>query len=265
MEFLVQYVLPVLRALVIIGATWGLAGWARGPIGRFLERHTDPTLRLFLVGAVRPVLLALALPAALDAVGVSITSVIAVLSTVGLAVALSLKGSLSNVASGAILLATRPFEVGDPVTVAGISGRIHRINFLFTAVHTDDGRRVFIANDKVLAGPMERHAAGGKVRVAIAMRVPRAALSPDLLDRMRLAARDTPGAQIDDDAVIPEEIDGEHVRIGVRFWTTPADAANARAALFVALNELTRPPPPSAPPVLASLPGSPPSSPTIPA
>jgi small conductance mechanosensitive channel len=247
MDFVILYVLPVVRALVLGGLAWGIGGWLRAPLSRFLERHTDPTLRLFLVGAVRPFVLALALPAALDAVGVSVTSVIAVLSTVGLAVALSLKGSLSNVASGAILLASRPFAVGDSVSAAGITGRVRRITFLFTVIETDDGRQVHIPNDKVLAAPMERHAAAGKVRITIAMRVPRGALTPDLLDRMRVAARSTPGADAAGDAVIPEEIDGDMVRVTVRFWTIPSEAAEARAALFVALNELTRPPAPSTP------------------
>ena len=246
MEFLLQYVLPVLRAVLVLVVAWALGGWLRGPLGRFLERHTDPTLRLFLVGAIRPFFLVLALPPALDAVGVSVTSVIAVLSTIGLAVALSLKGSLSNVASGAILLASRPFAVGDAVTIATVTGQVRRITFLFTVVETDDGRQVHIPNDKVLAGPMERHAAKGRVRVSISMRVHRGILTPDLLERMRAAVRATPGVEAPVDSVIPEEIlDADLVRVTVRFWTLPSDAVKARATLFVALNDLTCPPAPA--------------------
>jgi small conductance mechanosensitive channel len=246
MTALLEYALPVLRAAALAGAAWFIGGWLRGPVNRFLERHTDPTLRLFLVGSVRPFLLAVALPPALDALGISMTSALAVLSTVGLAVALSLKGSLSNVASGAILLAARPFQVGDRVTVGGVTGRVHRITFLFTVVATDEGRRVSIANDKILTLPMERHAADGRVQVTVTMRVARHRLSGDLLEQMRLAARAVPGAQVEDDAVTPEDMDVEGVRVVVRFWALPSEAHEARAALFVALNELTRPPDPTA-------------------
>lgn len=245
MDFFVAYVLPVLHAVLLVFAAWMLGGWLRGPLNRFLERHTDPTLRVFLVGAARPVVLALSLPAALDAIGVSVTSVVAVLSTVGLAIALSLKGSLSNVASGAILLASRPFEVGDAVTVAGVTGRVRRIDFLFTVVETDDGRRVHVGNDKVIALPMERHAAKGHVRVSVLLRVARARFSPALLGAMRSAAQAVPGARVADDSVLLEEIEPEFVRISVRCWAAAAEGHEVRAALFVALHALTAPPAPS--------------------
>ena len=97
-----ETVWPFVRALLIVGISWALGGWLRAPLSRVLERYIEPTFRVFLLGLVRPLFLVLALPAALDSVGVSITSIIALMSTVGLAIALSLKNSLSNVASGTL-------------------------------------------------------------------------------------------------------------------------------------------------------------------
>ncbi len=236
MDFLVAYVVPGLRAAALVFVAWAIGGWLRGPLNRFLDRHTDPTLRLFLVGAARPVLLALALPAALDAIGIQPASIVALLSTVGLAIALSIRGSLSNVASGAILLATRPFAVGDHVSVAAVSGKVQRLNFLFTILETDEGHRVHIPNDKVLSLPIQRHYSNDRVRSSVTMRVPHGRLSAALLQEMYGDARDVPGVQLDDDAVRPDEVEEHAVRVSVRFWTLAAEAHAARSALFVALH-----------------------------
>ncbi|MSP54919.1 MAG: mechanosensitive ion channel [Myxococcales bacterium] len=161
------------RAVLILALTFLGATWVRGPVRAFLRDRVEPTTAAFLVDAVRPVALLVALPPALEALGVSITSVLALLSTAGLAVALALRDSLSNVASGAILLTMRPIRVGDRVTVAGSTGVVARIGFLIVELDTDDGRRVSVMNDKVLAVPMERHAADGHVRLELVLRLHR--------------------------------------------------------------------------------------------
>lgn len=160
-------------AILILALTFVGATWVRGPFRRFLAERVEPTTAAFLLGAVRPVALLVALPPALEALGVSIASVLAVLSTAGLAIALALRDSLSNVASGAILLTMRPIRVGDRVTVAGNTGTVVRIGFLIVELDTDDGRRVSVMNDKVLAVPMERHAADGHVRLELVVRLHR--------------------------------------------------------------------------------------------
>jgi small conductance mechanosensitive channel len=233
-------VLPVLRAAAILGATWFVSGWVRGLLARTLDGRADPTLRAFITGAIRPLLLVLAIAPAMDALGIAISSFIALLSTVGLAIAISLRGSLSNAASGALLLSTRPFHVGDLVTIAMITGRVRRIGILTTELEAEDGRRIHITNDKVLAFPMEWHAADGRTRIEVILRVPRADLSGPLLDRVRAAAASVPGGVAGADAIVPLEYENEFARIAVRIWLPAADVPTGRAALFVALNEAMR-------------------------
>ncbi|MFZ5481771.1 MAG: mechanosensitive ion channel family protein [Myxococcota bacterium] len=225
------------RAVAILAVAWLAGGWIRGPLARVLEGRIDPTIRVFLVGALTPLLLALALPAALDQLGVSVTSIIALLSTAGLAIALALKESLSNVASGALILTTRPFRVGDSVTVAGVTGRVRRIGVLTTEVDADDGRRVNVTNDKVLTAPMELHAAEGRVRVEVMVRMPRRAIHAGLLDRIRRVTASIPHAEPRADAVVPMEFEGDLARFAVRVWAETGHVSDARAALFLALNE----------------------------
>lgn len=214
------------RAGAILVVSWALASYLRGPLRRLMAGHVDPTMAGFLVGALRPIGLALALPPALEAVGVSMTSALAVLSTAGLAIALALRDALSNVASGAILLTVRPFRVGDRVTVAGHTGVVSRIGFLMVEMDTDDGRRVSVMNDKVVAVPMERHGADGLVRVEIVVRLPRHA---DAVARVEAAAR-AAGAEL-----VVQEVEVERVRVAVRQRVQPAESAERQRTLWAAI------------------------------
>lgn len=221
--------LPVLKALVIAAAAWGLGSALRGPLTRLLEGRLEPTAQRFLASALRPALLFVAVPPVLDALGVSMTSALAVLSAAGLAVAMGLRDSLSNVASGVILLTARPFRVGDTVTVAGTTGRVERITFLLVEILTDDGRRVSVTNDKVLGGPMETHAAVGRVRVEVVLRVPPERVDAHLLQRLRDAALDVVGEAVE---VVPGEVDPVGARVTVRAMVDADGAAAVRTRLF---------------------------------
>lgn len=237
-----------LHATAILVLAWFIGGWLRGLLARVLEGRADPTLRAFLAGATRPIVVVLAVAPAMEVLGLSISTFIALLSTVGLAIAFAMKGSLSNVASGALLLTTRPFHVGDDAVISGISGRVRRIGILTTEVETEDGRRVSIANDKVLAMPMERLAAEGKRRVDVEVRLPAREVSDELLDRLRAAAGAVGGGAAGGaagggaprEAVVPLGFDGEHVRISVRIWVDASHAHEARSSLFMALNATLR-------------------------
>ncbi len=211
------------RAMLILVLTFLGATWVRGPFARFISGRVEPTTAAFLLGAVRPVALIIALPPALEALGVSISSVLAVLSTAGLAIALALRDSLSNVASGAILLTMRPIHVGDRVTIAGNTGVVTRIGFLMVELDTDDGRRVSVMNDKVLAVPMERHAADGNVRLDLVLRVNREAGAVAALE-----AKVKPLGF----AVIVQEVEQERVRVIVRTKVHPVDLAERQRELW---------------------------------
>ncbi len=211
------------RAGAILAVTFAVASWVRVPFKRFITPRLEPTTAAFLLGAVRPVALLLALPPALEAVGVSMSSALAVLSTAGLAIALALRDALSNVASGAILLTMRPFRVGDRVTVAGHTGIVQRIGFLMVEIDTDDGRRVNVVNDKVLAVPMERHAADGNVRLELVVRLPRRELSVAELEE---AVRPL-GCE-----VVVQEVEAERIRVAIRTMVHPVDLGERQRSVW---------------------------------
>lgn len=232
MSDVLLFLAPALKAVALLVIGWTLGGALRRPLGRFLDGRIDPTLRAFLVGTLRPVFLLLALPPALDALGVSMSSALALLSTAGLAIALALRESLSNVASGAIVLTMRPFGVGDLVTLGTVTGRVQQVGFLTTVLDAEDGRRLFLTNDKVLANPIERHAVHDRARTELVLRVPAEQVTPALIARLLDAAREVGGEHAE---LVPLEIEGPTVRFAARAFGPLDDLAEIRARLLVKL------------------------------
>ena len=101
---------------------------------------------------------------ALGNFGIETTSIIAVLGAAGLAIGLALQGTLSNVAAGVMLLILRPFEVGDWVESAGVSGTIKEIGLFTCQFDTFDGVYISVTNSTIWSGTIINHARHKKRR-----------------------------------------------------------------------------------------------------
>ncbi len=133
-EIVTVYGLDVIGALAILIVGWMIAGWVRSAVDRTLGKipNMDGTLRPFLANLVRWIVLAFVIVAVLNQFGVETTSMIAVLGAAGLAIGLALQGTLSNVASGVMLVVLRPFKAGDFIDAGGLAGTVVEIG-LFTS------------------------------------------------------------------------------------------------------------------------------------
>lgn len=119
-------------------------------LSRLMEgRDVDTTLVRFLSNVVYAILLAVVILAALDQLGIPVTSLIAVLGAAGLAVGLALKDSLGNFASGVMLVGFRPFSKGDFVEVAGIAGKVEEVRIFSTILITPDNKQITVPNGLV--------------------------------------------------------------------------------------------------------------------
>ena len=78
-----------------------------------------------------------------------VNSLVTVLGVIGVALSLSLQGSLSNLAGGITVMATRPFAVGDYVEAGGVSGTVNEIGLVYTKLKTIDNKIIFIPNGEI--------------------------------------------------------------------------------------------------------------------
>jgi small conductance mechanosensitive channel len=143
----------VIIALVIfIFGRW-FAMWASGMSKRALNKAgVDQTLRRFLGKLVYYVLLVGVIIAAAGQLGIQTTSFIAIVGAAGLAIGLALKDSLSNFASGVMLILFSPFKVGDVVTASGVTGKVQQIDLFSTIILTPDNQRVIVPNSGITSG-----------------------------------------------------------------------------------------------------------------
>lgn len=133
-----------------------LAFWILGRIvGRFVRRAvrmmrgTSDLLREFLVSMTRRTIVIVGLIVALGQLEVEISPLLAAIGAAGFVVAFALQGTLSNFASGILILVYRPFDVGDYVDVAGVAGTVVSMNLMTTTVKSADNKRVVIPNNSI--------------------------------------------------------------------------------------------------------------------
>lgn len=128
---------------------------------------TMNTLRRYLCSGVKILLWSLLILMLLSSMGVEITSMIAVLSVAGLAVSLALQNTLSNVAGGMMILAFKPFEVGDYVETDGIQGNVDGIDLVYTTFTTLDNKQIHIPNSQISATKIINYNHLGRRRVEL--------------------------------------------------------------------------------------------------
>jgi len=149
----VQWSVRILAALAIfIVGRWITHRLVAALATLMQRRDVEPTVARFLLKLAGAILLVVNILAALNALGIPTASMLAVMGAAGLAIGLALKDSLSNIASGVLMVAFRPFRVGDFVECAGSKGKVETISVFYTELRTVDNKLVIIPNSLVTGG-----------------------------------------------------------------------------------------------------------------
>ena len=140
----------ILAALLI----FIIGKWIAKMIGKLIYKamiksKTDETLSGFISNITYFLLLIFVVIAAISKLGVQTASFVAIIGAAGLAIGLALQGSLSNFAAGVMLILFHPFKVGDNVTGAGQTGKVHEIQMFSTILIGEEGKAIIIPNSKI--------------------------------------------------------------------------------------------------------------------
>ena len=164
--------LTLLSALAILLIGLWLAKWLSRALERVMTRaNMEVTLRGFLRNIAYAAMMVVVVVAALQQVGVPMTSVLAVLGAAGLAIGLALKDSLSNIASGVMLIVLRPFRAGDYVQAAGVEGTVEQIRVFQTRLRTIDNRVIVLPNSLITTAVIVNFTANPKRRIDLTVGV----------------------------------------------------------------------------------------------
>lgn len=123
-------------------------------LGKLLRKidGIDEILVKFLENIAYYSLITAVILAALNKLGITTTSFLAILGAAGLAVGLALKDSLGNFASGVMIIIFKPFRVGDFVTAGGVTGSVSEVGIFNSVFVTGDNQRIVVPNSSITGG-----------------------------------------------------------------------------------------------------------------
>ncbi len=194
-------------------------------LDRALDRfQVDAPLQRLLRALLKGGLWSVAVIIVLDRLGVEVTSLIAVLSVVGLAFSLALQNFLSNVAGGMQLLASHPFSVGDFVEAGGCSGTVEEIGMFYTKLTTPDNRLVQLPNNTIVSANITNFSAQPTRRVELKLTASYDAPVDAVKEALARAAAAHPLTLADPEPMIRVEgYRDSAIEYVVRVWCANAD------------------------------------------
>lgn len=148
--YITEYGMKLVGAILILVIGLWVAKILTNLANKLLvKKNIDPTLVKFFTALVNIALVAFVVIAAISKVGIETTSFVALLGAAGLAVGFALQGSLSNFASGVMLIIFKPIKVGNYVEGGGMEGVVEEIGIFVTTLITLDNKVVFVPNAKL--------------------------------------------------------------------------------------------------------------------
>jgi small conductance mechanosensitive channel len=171
-QWISSYAPKLLGAIAIVVFGFMLAH----SIGKFtrkalLRSHLDPTMHNFICNVMKILIQIVVLISAAAMLGIPTTSFIAVLGGTAVAISLALQSSLSNVASGMLLLFNRPFHLGDYVEVDGNGGTVDSISLMATSLLTPDNKRIIVPNSILTSKTLTNYSTEAFRRVDLSVRI----------------------------------------------------------------------------------------------
>lgn len=136
-----------------------------------VKRELDPTLTKFLADILLWALRVLLFVTFISKLGIETSSFVAILGAMGLAVGLSLQGSLSNFAGGMLIILFKPFKVGDTIEAQGILATVQEIQIFVTKLITANNQTVFVPNGSLSNGTITNYSMQGTRRADLTIAI----------------------------------------------------------------------------------------------
>ncbi len=240
-EFGVKYGFQVLAAIITLIIGLIVARWLSRVVVRACEkRNLDVTLSRFLGNVVKLVIIGFVLIISLGKFGITMTPFIAAIGAVAFGSSLALAGPLSNYGAGLTIIVTRPFVVGNTITVKGVSGVVEEVGLGATHLSTEDGEEITIPNKhivgEILTNSFENKVIEMTIGISYDDDTHQATRAIELALKKIPAIVDKPSPQIG-----IQEFADSSVNIGMRYWVPTKQyfetLYQANLAVYSALDE----------------------------
>jgi small conductance mechanosensitive channel len=163
-----QWLLAAITFVLVVLVAWLLSRSVRRFLGHWFERspvQTSQLLQQFAIAMASKAILIVGLLIALSQLGIELGPALAGLGIAGIAIGFALQDTLSNFASGIMILIYRPFDVGDILDAGGVSGTVRDMNLVSTTILTFDNRTLIVPNNKIWGDTIQNVTAQAHRRV----------------------------------------------------------------------------------------------------
>ena len=212
---MIWFVLALVLGIILIKIICGL-------LSKGLAKKMDRIVSNFIVVIVKFCLCMVLVFVLAGIMNINTTGLVAVISAAGLTLSLSLRDSLSNVASGMLIVSQKPFKEKDYVEIDGVGGQITRIGVFTTELVTFDNRKITLPNRSVTASPIVNYDAMPTRRVDIKFK---ASLSCEI-DKIKAESEkiiyEDPRTQKGSFTIVVDNLDGG-VAFVIKYWVDTAD------------------------------------------
>ena len=239
-QLAVQFGPRVLIAIILIVAGAMVGNWIGKLTDRALRRlQLEPPVRGLLVRTVRLVVMILFVIMALQNLGVQLLPLIAGLGVAGAGIALAMQGVLGNVVAGLTIIFTKPFRVGEFISIVGEEGQVADISMFSTVLSHPDLSQVIIPNRKIVGEILHNYGRIRQIEINISVALDTdldkalAAIDDVLKANARLLKEPRP-------VVAVAGVVNAHVNLIVKPWTSVTDYAAASGELRKAIVETFR-------------------------
>lgn len=155
MSHLAPALMIAAAGLAVIFLGYLFASYLSKTISKPICRRVDETLGKFIGKMIFYTVMFSVTGAVLSYLGTPLGGLAAAIAAAGFAIGLAFQGTLSNFASGVMLLIFRPFKVGDVINAAGVVGKVNEVDLFTTTLDTPDNRRIIVPNSAIAGGTIE--------------------------------------------------------------------------------------------------------------
>ncbi|KKB10367.1 hypothetical protein VE26_08370 [Devosia chinhatensis] len=223
----------VLVAIIVLAVGWILAGFISRQVRTLINARlkNDATIAPLVGQIVRYSILFVTIIVVLGQFGVETASILAVLGAAGLAIALALQGTLSNIAAGIMLVFLKPFKVGDYINADGIEGWVVEVELFATRLRTYEGVYMFAPNSKLSNAKIINYSREASRVVETKFTVPRSADLAQVRSEITEILRSDYSDAADSPEVLVDGLDENKVTLVARVPVRSRDWWQARSVL----------------------------------
>ena len=199
-----------------------------------ISRELDPTLSKFLADILNWVLRILLFVSVISKLGIETSSFVAILGAAGLAVGLSLQGSLSNFAGGMLIILFKPFRVGDVIDFQNVSGRVSEIQIFVTKIISANNQTIFVPNGILSNGIITNYSVDGNRRIDLVFRFAYATNIQMAINTIQKILVDNPLILAEPASQIRiKELTDNAINVAIRPWVKNEDYETVSAAVLL--------------------------------